>query len=193
MDERELIVRSQKGNVAAFNQLVLAYQDIAYNVALRILGDPEAAADATQEAFLSAFQAIGSLRGAAFKVWLLRIVTNTCYDYLRARKRRPTESLNDMSVQEDGATSQLTSTFESPEEHALRLDLQAEVQRGLQLLPPEQRIVLVLSDIQGLSYQEIAVVTKSSLGTVKSRLSRGRAHMRDYLRQRELLPSTARL
>jgi RNA polymerase sigma-70 factor, ECF subfamily len=192
-DEAELIARSQKGNVSAFNQLVLSYQELVYNVALRILGDPEAAADATQEAFLSAFQSVGGFRGGSFKVWLLRIVTNGCYDYLRARKRRPTESLEDIVVEGEESGPSLASSFESPEDHALRMDLQAEVQRCLRLLPLEQRVTLVLSDVHGLSYEEIASVTKSSLGTVKSRLSRARAGMRDLLRQRELLPSTERL
>lgn len=192
MDEAELIARSQKGNVSAFNQLVLAYQELVYNVALRILGDPDGAADATQEAFLSAFQSVGAFRGGSFKVWLLRIVTNGCYDYLRARKRRPAESLDDIVVEEDSGPA-IASTFESPEDHALRMDVQAEVQRCLRLLPAEQRVTLVLSDVHGLSYEEIAAVTKSSLGTVKSRLSRARAQMRDLLRQRELLPSTERL
>jgi RNA polymerase sigma-70 factor (ECF subfamily) len=192
LDEGELIARSQKGNVAAFNQLVMAYQEMVYNVALRILGDPDAAADATQDAFLSAFQAVSSFRGGSFKVWLLRIVTNACYDTLRARKRRPTESLDELAGQDETA-AETASAFESPEDHALRLDMQAEVQRGLQLLPPDQRVVVILSDVHGLSYDEIAAVTKTSLGTVKSRLSRGRSHLRDYLRARELLPSTQRL
>jgi RNA polymerase sigma-70 factor (ECF subfamily) len=192
-DEGDLIARSQKGNVSAFNQLVMAYQDVVYNVALRTLGDPETAADATQEAFLSAFQSVGGFRGGSFKVWLLRIVTNACYDYLRARKRRPADSLDEIMSEGEEAAPSLVSSFESPEDHALRLDMQAEVQRCLRLLPVEQRITLVLSDVHGLSYDEIAAVTKCSLGTVKSRLSRARAEMRDLLRQRELLPSTGRL
>ena len=193
MDEADLIARSQKGNVSAFNQLVLAYQELAYNVALRILGEPEAAADATQEAFLSAFRSVAGFRGGSFRAWLLRIVTNACYDDLRARKRRPAESLDEIVVEEEESQPSLSSRFESPEEHALRMDVQAEVQRCLGLLPLEQRTTLVLSDVHGLSYDEIAAVTNSSLGTVKSRLSRGRAAMRDLLRQRELLPSTERL
>jgi RNA polymerase sigma factor (sigma-70 family) len=191
--EAELIARSQKGNVAAFNQLVLLNQDVAYGVALRILGDPDAAADATQEAFISAFQAVGSLRGGSFRVWLLRIVTNACLDMLRAKKRRPSNSLDDLLNAEDGSGGPADTAFETPEEHALRLDMQAEVQRSLQQLPADQRIAVILSDVHGLSYEEIAQVTKSGLGTVKSRISRGRAHLRDLLRQRELMPSTRRL
>ncbi len=192
-NESELVARSQKGNVAAFNQLVILNQDVAYSVALRILGDPDAASDATQEAFISAFQSIGSLRGGSFRVWLLRIVTNACLDMLRSRKRHPSESLDDLLNPEDGAGGVTDTSSETPEEHALRVDLQAEVQRCLLKLPADQRIAVVLSDVHGLSYEEIAKVTKSELGTVKSRISRGRAQMRDLLRQRELLPSTRRL
>ena len=195
MDEGELLARSQQGNVAAFNQLVMAYQEMVYNVALRIMGDPEAAADATQDAFISAFRSIRSFRGGSFKVWLLRIVTNACYDELRTRKRRPTESLDDVTApfgQEDGGVA-IASTLESPEEYALRQDVHAQIQRGLLTLPEDQRVVIVLSDVHGFSYEEIAAITNSSLGTVKSRLSRGRARLRDYLEQRELSPSTGRL
>ena len=190
VDEGDLIARSQKGNVSAFNQLVPAYQDTVYSVALRILGDPDGAADATQEAFISAFQSIRSFRGGMFKVWLLRIVTNACYDALRSKKRRPTDSLDEMAEDEDYSGGPASTAFESPEEHAERVDRQAEVQRGLQALPADQRVVVILSDVHGLSYDEIAAVTKSELGTVKSRLNRGRTHLRDYLRARCVMPST---
>jgi RNA polymerase sigma-70 factor (ECF subfamily) len=98
-----------------------------------------------------------------------------------------------MLSEEEGAGGVPDASLESPEDHALRKDVQAEIQRGLRQLPDDQRVVVILSDVHGLSYEEIAAVTKAELGTVKSRLSRGRAHLRDYLRQRELLPSTMRL
>jgi RNA polymerase sigma factor (sigma-70 family) len=196
VDEGELLARSQQGNVAAFNQLVMAYQEMVYNVALRIMGDPEAAADATQDAFISAFRSIHSYRGGSFKVWLLRIVTNACYDELRTRKRRPTESLDAMdatSGHEESARGAIASSLESPEDYALRQDMRAQIQQGLLALPEDQRVVIVLSDVQGFSYEEISAITNSSLGTVKSRLSRGRARLRDFLQERELSPSTGRL
>lgn len=196
MLEADLITRSQKGDVGAFNHLVLAHQEAVYNVALRILSNPTAAEDVTQEAFVSAFQSIRGFRGGAFRVWLLRIVTNACYDTLRSQKRRPTVSLDAPIGEDDGAIdlgSVLPSFAESPEEYALRRDVQYQIQQGLLTLPTDQRIAVVLSDIQGLNYEEIAAATDSSLGTVKSRLSRGRARLRDYLRERELLPSTVRL
>jgi len=191
VNESELIAASQKGQLGAFNHLVLAYQQMVYNTAYRLLGDRDAAADASQEAFLAAFQAIKSFRGGSFRAWLLRIVTNACYDQLRAKKRRPTTSLDALLV--DASENSYPSRMVSPDNHVMRRELQAELQRGLLSLPEEQRLVVILSDVQGLSYEEIATATNTNLGTVKSRLSRARAHLRDYLKARELLPSTARL
>lgn len=194
MDETALITSARRGDARAFNQLVLLYQSMAYNLAYRILNDPEAAADATQDAFVSAFKAIGKFRGGSFKAWILRIVTNACYDQLRSKQRRPTESLDDLAVEQDHV-SYMRDTAEQPDEYVERLELNQAIQAGIHALPFEQRTVLVLSDIQGLSYQEIAEVMDVSLGTVKSRLSRGRAKLRDYLVQqkRELLPGRYRL
>lgn len=191
MDESEAIAKSQKGDTAAFNELVARYQGMVYNTAYRLLGDPDAAADAAQEAFLSAFQGIKGFRGGSFKVWLLRITTNACYDELRRRQRCPISSLQTLPVPEEEPSS-LPGEPEAPEELVLRHETQVIIQQGLLTLPPEQRAVLILSDIQGLSYEEIAQVMRISLGTVKSRLSRARAHLRDYLQARELLPSVRR-
>ena len=194
MDEKALIDAARRGDVGSFNQLVLSYQSMAYNLAYRILGDGDAAADATQDAFLSAFKAIGKFRGGSFKAWLLRIVTNACYDQLRFKQRRPATSLDALLVLESAPVQSLTDPGESPEEYAVRQELRGAIQVGIGILPPEQRIALVLSDVQGLSYQEIAEVTGASLGTVKSRLSRARSKLRDFLlEQRELLPSQYRL
>jgi RNA polymerase sigma-70 factor (ECF subfamily) len=193
MDERALIAAAQRGKVPAFNQLVLTYQSMVYNLAYRILGDADAAADASQDTFLSAFRAIKKFRGGSFKAWLLRIATNTCYDRLRYKQRRPTSSLEALLVEPDHPSS-FTDPTEGPEDYTLRQELGQVIQAGLNTLPSDQRIALVLSDVQGLSYQEIAEATRSSLGTVKSRLSRGRARLRDYLlEQGELLPARYRL
>jgi RNA polymerase sigma-70 factor (ECF subfamily) len=193
MDEKALIAAAQRGEIPAFNQLVLTYQSMVYNLACRILGDADAAADASQDAFLSAFRAIKKFRGGSFKAWLLRIVTNACYDQMRYKQRRPTSSLEALLVEPDPPPS-FTDSTEGPEDYTLRQELGQVIQAGLNTLPPDQRIALVLSDVQGFSYQEIAQVTRSSLGTVKSRLSRGRAKLRDYLlEQGELLPARYRL
>ena len=193
MDEQALIDSARKGDARAFNQLVLLYQRMAYNVAYRILGDPDAASDATQDAFLKAFKAMRRFRGGSFKAWLLRIVTNACYDQLRRKQRRPASSLDDLPVEADHSYY-MHDPAERPDEFVERQELGDTIQAGISTLPVEQRTVLVLSDVQGLSYTEIAEVTGLSLGTVKSRLSRGRARVRDYLmEQRELLPSQYRL
>ena len=193
MDEQALIASARKGDVRAFNQLVMLYQSMVYNLAYRILSDPDAAADATQDAFLSAFKAIPRFRGGSFKAWLLRIVTNACYDQLRKKQRRPTSSLDDLPVEADH-TSYLRDPAKLPDEVVERHELNKMIQAGISTLPADQRIVLVLSDIQGLSYNEISQSMDVSLGTVKSRLSRGRAKLRDYLQEHgELLPNRYRL
>jgi len=193
VDELSLIAAAQRGDVTAFNQLVQIFQGVVYNVAYRVLHDQDAAADATQEAFLAAFHALPGFRGGSFKAWLLRIVTNGCYDQLRAAQRRPTTSLDDMEVDQDHS-SWLLDDSESPEEYAIRQDLGRTIQAGLDELPPDQRVTVILSDIQGLSYEEIAASTGVELGTVKSRLSRARARLREYLlRNRELFPEGHRL
>jgi len=193
MDEQALIASAQEGSVPAFNQLVLLYQSRAYNLAYRILNNPDAAADATQDAFFSAYKAMPKFRGGSFKAWLLRIVTNACYDQLRVKKRRPTSSLDDLPVEADHS-NYLRDPAEGPDQYAERRELNQMIHAAIQTLPLEQRLVLVLSDIQGLSYQEIAEVAELSLGTVKSRLSRGRAKLRNHLQQSgELLPSRYRL
>jgi RNA polymerase sigma-70 factor (ECF subfamily) len=181
-----LIAAARQGDVSAFNELVLMHQAVVYNVAYRVLHDQDAAADASQEAFLSAFHALSGFRGGNFRAWLLRIVTNACYDQLRVARRRPTTSLDDLEVDPDHSTW-LMDKAESPEEYALRQDLGRVIQAGLDELPPDQRVTLVLSDIQGLGYEEIAQSTGVELGTVKSRLSRGRARMREYIQSHEEL------
>jgi RNA polymerase sigma-70 factor (ECF subfamily) len=195
MDEAGLIAAAQQGHVDAFNELVLAYQHQVYNLAYRILGDPASASDAAQETFISAFQNIARFRGGSFRSYLLRIVSNRCYDELRRRKRRPATSFEDFGEEADEETNPaLINGRERPEEYAERQEMARVIQAGIETLPPDQRVALVLSDVQGLSYQEIAEATDASLGTVKSRLARARGKLRDYLRsQGELLPAQYRL
>jgi RNA polymerase sigma-70 factor (ECF subfamily) len=199
MDEPGLIRDAQRGDLDAFNTLVLAYQTQAYNVAYRVMGEADAAADATQEAFISAYKNIRSYRGGSFRAWLLRIVTNACYDELRRRKRKPAVSLEALTVVDSGpdatGEAQLVSDVESPEAHAQRRELADAIQECIEGLPDDMRMVVVLSDMQALDYSEIALSLNIALGTVKSRLSRARARVRDCLGQTaaELLPSAFRL
>ena len=192
-EERRLVEAAQRGDVESFNALVRLYEGRVYNLCYRMLGDADSAADAAQDAFLSAFRNLRSFRGGSFRSWMLRIATNTCYDALRARKRRPVVSL-DMDIDDDNDSSplQIADSAETPDDFALRRELAAAIQHGLTVLPEEQRIVLILSDIQGLAYEEIAQITDANLGTVKSRLSRGRARLREVLKAGELLPSRYR-
>lgn len=193
-DEPALIAAAQRGDLPAFNQIILHYQGLAYNVAYRILGDPDAAADATQDGFVKAFQRVGQYRGGSFKAWLLRIITNTCYDMLRGQKRRPTTSLESEEDEEADHDVRWLDPAERPDAYVVRQELAAAIQAAIQKLPPDQRITLILSDIEGMDYQEIAEATHVALGTVKSRLSRARARLRDLLMAHgELLPSQYRL
>jgi RNA polymerase sigma-70 factor (ECF subfamily) len=187
VDEPALITASQQGDPRAFNQLVAAYQTQVYNLAYRTLSDAEAAADAAQEAFLSAYRHIRQFRGGSFRAWLLRIATNCCYDEFRRRGRSPQSTSLERALEEDGAPEP-PDREPTPEERLLSRDLQRHLQQALATLPHDQRVVVVLSDVQGMSYEEIAEATGASLGTVKSRLSRGRAHLRDFLVRSGELP-----
>jgi len=184
MNEAKLIARAQQGNLEAFNDLVYHYQDMAYNVAYRVLGNADAASDATQNGFIKAYKALHQYRGGSFKAWLLRIVTNCCYDLLRFHQRRPSAPIDDL-VEDDEHSGLLGSKEESPEDWVARQELGRLIQEGLEVLPPDQRTVLVLADIEGMAYEEIAAVTAVALGTVKSRLSRARAKMRGFLLERQ--------
>jgi RNA polymerase sigma-70 factor (ECF subfamily) len=196
MNEAALIQEAQSGNLEAFNRLVLAYQDLVYGQAYRMMGEAHSAEDAVQEAFISAYRSLRSFRGGSFKSWLLRIVTNACYDELRWRKRRPTTPLE--PVDEDDETIEsphwLADPGESPEEAAERAELSSALQRCLDELPDDFRIVVILVDIDGFDYSDASNVIQKPLGTVKSRLARARVRLRDCLQGYwELLPASFRL
>jgi RNA polymerase sigma-70 factor (ECF subfamily) len=181
-DDERLAAAAQQGSLDAFNALVARYERPAYGLAVRLLHDVGLAEDITQESFLAAWSSLPSYRGGLFKTWLLRIVANRCYDELRRRQRRPTDSLDDLLVEPAaGWTSQTVS--EAPDDFALRRELSRHLEQGLAQLPHDQRLTLVLADLQGHSYEEIAGITGVNLGTVKSRLSRARGRLRDELRR----------
>src|SRR3989304_6478435 len=170
MDENALIHSARGGDLDAFNRLVLAYQDIIYNQAYRVLGDNQAADDATQETFISAFHNIRSFRGGSFRAWLLRIVINTCYDELRRRKRRPTTPLEplDDTGEEIESPRWVADEAALPEEGVERTGLRWAIQHCLDQLPLEFRVIVTLIDIQGMDYTEAAVVIDKPLGDRKS-------------------------
>ena len=199
-DETEASIRAARtGGIEAFNRLVEQHQRHVYNVCYRTLGNAEDAADATQEAFLGAYRGIGSFRGApdGFRPWLLRIAVNACYDQLRRRKRRPAESLETFSTGRDlddeaGPADRLADPAPGPEHVALSSERARGIEAALARLSPDQRLTVVLCDVQGLSYEEAAHAMSVELGTVKSRLSRARAQLRDVLEAAGELPSAAR-
>lgn len=198
MNESETISLAQQGDLLAFNRLVAENETRLFNVAYRIMGDPSDAADATQEALISAFRKLRSYRGGSFRAWLMRIVTNACYDELRRRKRRPSLSMEDLGeeILEADALGDgvLHAPQEGPEATAMRGELARAIQDCLDRLPDEFRVVAVLADVQGYEYREVASVVGKPLGTVKSRLARARARLRECLqRYGELLPESLRL
>ena len=191
--EELLIQDARHGDLEAFNQLVLMYQGQVYALAYRLLGDPEGASDVTQETFLAAFQHIGTFQRGYFRAWLMRIATNLCYDTLRRRRSRPTSPLEILFARPEAPELRSHEGENDPEIYAEQRELAQEIRRGLDTLPLEQRAVIVLCDIEGFPYAEAAQSLGISLGTLKSRLSRGRARMRDYfVERRELLPASLR-
>lgn len=196
MDDAHLISAAKQGDLGSFNQLVLAYEQLAYNLAYRMLSDAELARDVTQSAFISAFRSLESFRGGSFKAWVMRMVTNGCYDELRRMKRRPTVPLEPLDADDEEIESPawLADEGPSPEEMAERAEQKQAIQRCLQSLEEDFRAVVVLVDLEGMDYSEAADMMRIPLGTVKSRLARARLKLRDCLHQFwELLPSQFRL
>ena len=196
MDEQALISDAQGGNLDAFNTLILHYQDGVFNVALRIMGDEDSASDAAQEAFISAFKNISSYRGGSFKGWMMRIVTNACYDELRRKKRRPTTPLEPDTDdgEEMDSPRWLADPNMTPSQQAEADELEHAIQHCINDLPLEFKTVVVMADIQGMDYTEVAATIRAPLGTIKSRLARARLRLRECLQGfEELLPASYRL
>jgi RNA polymerase sigma-70 factor (ECF subfamily) len=196
MDEPALIQTAQHGDLDSFNTLILHYQDMVFHTALRILGDEDLAEDAAQEAFISAFRSINTFRGGSFKAWLMRTVTNACYDELRRQKRRPTTPLEPETNDGEEVDSPrwLADPSMTPDQKFEADELEHAIQHCLDTLPTEFRTVVVLADIQGMDYAEVATAARVPLGTIKSRLARARLRLRECLRGfEELLPSSFRL
>ena len=196
MNEQALIHDAQGGNLDAFNTLVLHYQDSVFNTALRILGDDDQAADASQEAFISAFKSITAFRGGSFKAWLMGTVTNACYDELRRQKRRPTTPLEPDTDDNEEMDSPrwLADPNMTPDQKAEANELEHAIQHCLDNLPLEFKTVVVMADLQGMDYIEVASAIRVPLGTIKSRLARARLRLRECLQGfAELLPASYRL
>lgn len=186
-----LVDAAKRGDLSSFNALVARHQRPVYALCLRMLRDQMAAEDATQDSFIKAWSSIASFRGDFFRPWLLKIASNRCLDVIRAQGRRPADSLDAMPFEVEPEWSSQTSVDERPEQHAVRQELSRHLERALATLANDQRLVVILSDIEGRSYEEIATISGAAVGTVKSRLSRARAKLRESLQaqpeQRELL------
>ncbi len=177
-DEQSLIQAARCGDVDAFNQLALAHQPRLYTTAYYLLGDSAAAADATQEALIAAYRRLRTFNGGSFKSWLHRIVTRKCYDQLRDVHRRRSTSWDALAEAQE---ARWASKEEPPEGTVQRRELARRLEAGLEALPFQDREMVVLRDVQELSYTEIAAATQRPVGTVKSKLSRARAKLRGEL------------
>mgnify|MGYP000123316038 FL=1 len=175
--EQSWIQSARNGDQAAFGELVMKYQKRVYALTVRMCPTPELAEEAAQEAFLSAWQGLPFFRGdSAFSTWLYRLASNACVDLLRKEGRHQGPSLDDEAV-----SAEVPDTRPTPEAAAEQKELRAQIEAGLRTLSPEHREVLILREIQQLSYDEIADALSLDLGTVKSRISRGRRQLRNFL------------
>ncbi len=183
--ESDLVSMAVHGDLEAFNELVLKYQDLVYNLGRSILGDDDSAQDAAQETFVSAFEHVGSFRGGSFRGWLLRITTNTCYDFLRAQKRRPSVPLYPDDAHGDHVVSPtwLADPHPSVEDEVQSDEFSQAMFRWLDELPAPFRSVITLIDLNGIDYAEAARALDIPTGTVKSRLARARLRMKERLSQ----------
>jgi len=176
--DRDLVARAVQDDLEAFNELVVLYQDYLFALVVRVVGDRESAADAVQEAFFSAYRNLARFRGDSFRSWLTRIALNAATDVLRVRKRRPADPFPEW---EDEAWQPPAKESENPERQAIQRSASRTLARALSQITADQRLAIVLYDVEGYDYQEIADMTGVSLGTVKSRIHRGRIALRELL------------
>lgn len=193
--ERQLISNARHGDIEAFNRLVEQYERLVFAVAMRLLRDYHHAEDVTQDAFIRAYASLDQFSGGSFRAWLTRIATNRCFDLLRSFQRRPAQSLEAKVVEEEPRWS-VEPLPDDPERVAMHAELGRRLEHALDLLPDDQRLVVLLYDVHGYDYEEIAQIVGISLGTVKSRLSRARSRLREMLKadkdSRELFDAVRR-
>jgi RNA polymerase sigma-70 factor, ECF subfamily len=192
MDEQELIQSAVQGDIEAFNQLVLKYQDMVYNQALWLMKEQEAAEDMAQDAFIRAYQSLGSYRGGSFRSWLARIVTNICLDELRRLKRRPTVPLmpSDPEGEEIDSPYWMADPQMNVEEAVENIELDSTLRQMVEELPIEYRTALVMVDILDFDYAEAAQSMNIPIGTLKSRLVRARLRLRNRLERSNSFPGS---
>jgi RNA polymerase sigma-70 factor (ECF subfamily) len=194
--EKTLIRAAQRGDLNAFNLLILRYQNLLFGIALRLLNDEDTAADAVQEALISAFRRFDTFRGDSLRSWLARVVVNACYDEMRKKRRQHSVPLEQFNSEGDEIETSywLVDPDSDPERQFESFELEHAIQRSLDKLQPIYRLMLVLVDIEGLSYEEAARAARVPVGTVKSRLARARTQMQKSLQGAgELLPASYRV
>jgi len=186
--EFQLVLTAQKGNSEAFNELVLMYQNAVYNLAYRILGEADSAEDITQISFLTAYRSLPRFRNGSFRSWLFRIATNACYDELRQSRRHPAFPIDSDDWTEENIVplNGWQTPQSTPEQLCAQHELEQSIQQALNKLDPDHRAVIVLVDLQDMDYQEAAQVLRIPLGTVKSRLARGRVQLRQLITDAEV-------
>jgi RNA polymerase sigma-70 factor (ECF subfamily) len=196
MNESILINSAQNGDLDAFNELALKYQDMMYRIALRTLNDEPSADDATQNAMIQAFRNIKSFRGGSFRSWLARVTVNASYDEMRRWRRQPSVSLEQVNGEGDEIESLpwMVDLSAGPEEQIDSVELRDAIQHCVKALIPDYRLVVILVDVEGMSYEEAARVARIPVGTVKSRLARARMQLRKTLQSHQnLLPTAYRV
>jgi RNA polymerase sigma-70 factor (ECF subfamily) len=182
-DDRDLVGRSRRGDREAFTQLIVQYQIPLYNMALRMVGRPDDAADIAQEAFLRAWEKIRTLRDAPFKSWLFQIAANLCYDHFRRGRRYGVMPDDDQTSHHTSKVLGLGSATPDPQERAEANERTRLVRDSIAALEHDMRLAIILRDVNGMAYDEIAAVLRVPLGTVKSRIARARAQVQDRLQQ----------
>lgn len=188
LKEKDLIRKAKQGDMHAFEELILKHEKIVYNVALRMMNHGEDAKDISQEVFLKAYRSLSNFdERSAFSTWLYRITHNTCIDEMRKRKGKQSYSLEEELENEEGSMQrQIADEGDTPEESLLREEQKSEILQALDNLSAEHKAAIILRDVKGLSYEEIAEILELSLGTVKSRISRGRNQLKkEILKMRE--------
>lgn len=188
-DELHIISRVLDGDTNAFSALVTEHQSLVYNLALRTLGNAHDAEDMAQEAFIRAYSSLDKFRGdSKFSVWLYRLTSNICIDFLRSKNRRPTSSLTAMGENNEAEEIPIIDEKSSPQTILETREMRESLNRGLDTLSYEYREILILREIEGLSYDEIAEKLKIEAGTVKSRIFRARKKLCEFLEQDGNIP-----
>jgi len=181
--ETEIIQAARQGDLDAFNQLIIEYQDLLFRVAVQIMRDDMLAADVVQDACLLAFNKLSTFRDGSFRNWLARIVVNLCYDELRRQRRHPTQALepDDENTSDQSSAYWLADYSTNPEARLEAIELERTIQDCLEMLPPKHRAILILIDMEDFTYDEAAETLNIPVGTVKSRLARARLQMQNIM------------